>query len=137
MNHFMLPGDENDSKNGASARYGLFAMESLINEILKLGARKERLVAKLFGGGQIIENMTDVGMKNIRFAKTFLYSEGIRLLGSDLGLIYPRKVNFFPATGKAFVKRLRTLHNDTIQEREIQYMEAINKDEVSGDIELF
>lgn len=137
MNHFMLPGEEGNGKGDTSARYGLFAMESMINEILKLGARKENLVAKLFGGGQIIENMSDVGLKNIRFAKTFLYSEGIKLLSADLGLIYPRKVNFFPHSGKAFVKRLRTLHNTTIQDREKQYMDSINQSDVSGDIELF
>lgn len=137
MNHFMLPGEEGRSKEDASARYGLYAMESLINEILKHGARKSKLIAKLFGGGQIIENMTDVGQKNIRFAKTFLYSEGIELVSTDLGLIYPRKVKFFPSTGKAFVKRLRTLHNDTIKDRETKYMETLQKEDVSGDIELF
>lgn len=137
MNHFMLPGDENISKGDPSARYGLFAMESLINEILKMGARKENLIAKLFGGGQIIENMTDVGLKNIRFAKTFLFSEGIKLQSSDLGLIYPRKVNFFPQTGKVLVKRLKTLHNTTIQDREKEYMKSINSTQISGDIELF
>lgn len=137
MNHFMLPGDGNTSQNDESARYGLFAMESLINEILKLGARKENLIAKLFGGGQIIENMTDVGLKNIRFAKNFLFAEGISLNSSDLGLIYPRKVNFFPLTGKVMVKRLRTLHNSTIQDREKEYMQSINAKKISGDIELF
>lgn len=137
MNHFMLPGDERNSKTDASARYGLYAMESLINEILKLGASKDKLRAKLFGGGQIIENMTNVGLKNIRFAKTFLFSESIELVSSDLGLAYPRKVNFYPSTGKAFVKRLKTLHNSTIQDREIEYMEHLKKDDISGEIELF
>jgi chemotaxis protein CheD len=134
MNHFMLPGSESGD---GSARYGLFAMESLVNEILKLGCRKSDLKAKLFGGGQIIEKMTDVGQKNIRFAKTFLFSEGIPLESHDLGLIYPRKVNFFPLTGKAMVKRLQTLHNTTIEDREIEYMTSLNKAPVSGDIDLF
>jgi chemotaxis protein CheD len=134
MNHFMLPGSESGD---GSARYGLFAMESLVNEILKLGCRKADLKAKLFGGGQIIEKMTDVGQKNIRFAKTFLFSEGIPLESHDLGLIYPRKVNFFPLTGKAMVKRLQTLHNTTIEDREREYMASLNKAPVSGDIDLF
>lgn len=136
MNHFMLPGDE-DSKDGVSARYGLFAMESLINEILKLGSRKENLKAKLFGGGQIIAQMTDVGLKNIRFAKKFLFSEGIPLENSDLGLVYPRKVNFFPATGKVMVKRLQSLNNTTIEEREREYMSKLKKEPVAGEIDLF
>lgn len=134
MNHFMLPGSESGD---GSARYGLFAMESLVNEILKLGCRKSDLKAKLFGGGQIIEKMTDVGQKNIRFAKTFLFSEGIPLESHDLGLIYPRKVNFFPLTGKAMVKRLQTLHNTTIEDREREYAATLNKAPVSGDIDLF
>jgi chemotaxis protein CheD len=135
MNHFMLPGSDNDEI--ASARYGLYAMESLINEILKLGSRKETLKAKLFGGGQIIAQLTDVGQKNIRFAKKFLFSEGIPLESSDLGLVYPRKVNFFPATGKVLVKRLKSLNNNTIQEREHEYMRRLNQQPITGDIDLF
>jgi len=134
MNHFMLPGaDQGD----ASARYGLFAMESLINEILKLGCRKENLRAKLFGGGQIIAKMTDIGQKNIAFAKKFLFAEGIPLESSDLGLSFPRKVNFFPATGKVLVKRLQSVKNTTIEDREILYMQKLAKDDISGEIDLF
>src|SRR5690606_5024668 len=129
MNHFMLPGSESGD---GSARYGLFAMESLVNEILKLGSRKADLKAKLFGGGQISQKMSDVGQKNIRIAKTCLCSEGIPLENHYLGLIYPRKVNFFPLTGKAMVKRLQTLHNTTIEDREIEYLKALNKAPVSG-----
>lgn len=137
MNHFMLPGSDVHGSEDASARYGLYAMESLINEILKLGSRKENLRAKLFGGGQIIANMTDIGLKNIRFAKSFLFSEGIKLESFDLGLTYPRKVNFFPHTGKARVKRLKTLNNNTIQDREAQYMKILAREPAGGDIELF
>lgn len=137
MNHFMLPGNDNGGRDDASARYGLFAMESLINEILKMGSRKENLRAKLFGGGQIIAQMTDVGKKNIRFAKTFLIAEGIPLESSDLGLVYPRKVNFFPANGKVMVKRLQSLNNNTIQERERHYLSELNKAPIAGDIDLF
>lgn len=137
MNHFMLPGENGTQGTASSARYGLFAMESLINELLKMGVKKKNLVAKLFGGGQIIQNMTDVGRNNIHFARKFIFSEGIKLASSDLGLIYPRKVNFFPFTGKAFVKRLRTLHNSTIEKREKEYYNTLNKEDVSGDIELF
>jgi chemotaxis protein CheD len=137
MNHFMLPGSEASNDSDGSTRYGLFAMESLINEILKRGALKKNLKAKLFGGGQIIENMSDVGQKNIRFAKTFLFSEGIPLESQDLGLIYPRKVNFFPSTGRVMVKRLQSLHNNTIELREKEYLKSLNTQPVSGDIDLF
>jgi len=137
MNHFMLPGNETANDTDGSTRYGLFAMESLVNEILKRGSMKKSLRAKLFGGGQIIENMSDIGQKNIRFAKTFLFSEGIPLESHDLGLIYPRKVNFFPHSGKVMVKRLQSLHNNTIEMREKQYMLALNTQPVTGDVELF
>ena len=138
MNHFMLPGDDSgNKKSDDTAKYGLFAMESLVNEILKLGCRKENLRAKLFGGGKIIENMSNVGFNNIRFARTFIASEGIPLESSDLGLVYPRKVNFFPHSGKVMVKRLKSLHNSTIEDREREYLNSIKKKDISGDIELF
>lgn len=134
MNHFMLPEAEHDA---SSARYGLFAMESLINEILKLGCKKQNLRAKLFGGGQIIGSMTDIGQKNIRFARKFLFTEGIPLESSDLGLGFPRKVNFFPATGKVMVKRLQSLKNTTIDDRELLYMQNLAKGDIFGEIDLF
>ncbi|HTR00436.1 MAG TPA: chemoreceptor glutamine deamidase CheD [Candidatus Acidoferrum sp.] len=137
MNHFMLPGNEAASDAEGSTRYGLFAMESLVNEILKRGSPKKSLKAKLFGGGQIIENMSDVGQKNIRFAKKFLFAEGIPLESHDLGLIYPRKVNFFPHSGRVLVKRLQSLHNNTIEQREKEYMQSLNTAPISGDIDLF
>jgi chemotaxis protein CheD len=138
MNHFMLPGDQNGGSDDTPARYGIYAMESLINAILKMGCRKEHLKAKLFGGGQIIANMTDVGKKNIHFARTFLHSEGIPLESHDLGLAFPRKVNFYPLSGRVRVKRLQSLHNNTIETREMHYMQVLsNKDQVNGEIELF
>lgn len=143
MNHFMLPGEAGDRKSGwseldeESTRYGLYAMEGLINDVLKCGSRRENLRAKAFGGGKIIENMTDVGRRNISFVRQYLQVEGLTLVGSDLGLIYPRKVNFFPQTGKVMVKRLHALRNDTIQRREKDYIAGLKKIEISGPVELF
>ncbi len=143
MNHFMLPGDSAGSKRGwslldeESTRYGLYAMEGLINDILKCGASRTRLKAKAFGGGKIISNMSDVGHRNIGFVKQYLLVEGIPIESEDLGLVYPRKVNFFPRTGKAMVKRLKSLNNDTIERREKQYIAGLSKTEVSGSVELF
>lgn len=137
MNHFMLPENGDTSGCGESARYGLYAMESLINEILKAGGDKSRLRAKLFGGGKIVENMSDVGNRNISFAREFIRAEGLQLDKGDLGLTYPRKVKFFPHLGKAMVKRLRSLKNDTIQIREREYRASLGREAVSGDIELF
>ncbi len=143
MNHFMLP-QANESQRDAlrssgdlATRYGFFAMESLINDILKQGCRKEQLRAKLFGGGQIIKEMTNIGAKNISFAKEYLRTEGIPVESMDVGLIYPRKVNFFPDTGRVMVKRLVSLHNQTILVRERTYQDNLSKKDVSGDVELF
>ncbi len=146
MNHFMLPLTDKEAhevdwgKRGLASdatRYGNFAMEHLINLILKNGGRRINLRAKLFGGGKVLKQMSDVGQKNINFALRYLEDENIKLEGSDLGSFYPRKVLFEPATGKAFVKRLDNLHNDTIVKRETDYRSKIDKAPVDGDIELF
>jgi chemotaxis protein CheD len=142
MNHFMLPvSSSSDSwkaaDNSASTRYGNFAMEHLINDILKNGGRRHNLEAKIFGGGRIIANMTDVGLRNISFARDYLETEGLKITSEDVGDIFPRMVVYFPATGKVRVKRLRSLHNNTIVEQETSYLRTIEKKPVSGDIELF
>lgn len=143
MNHFMLPlssgGTANwkATDNSASTRYGNFAMEHLINTILKNGGKRQNLEAKIFGGGRIIANMTDVGMRNIAFARDYLETEGLKITSEDVGDTFPRMVVYFPATGKVRVKRLRSLHNNTIVELETKYLHTIEEKPVSGDIELF
>lgn len=143
MNHFMLPvsqgggGSWDAAGLGTSTRYGNYAMERLINDILKHGGRRQNLEIKVFGGGKILANMTDIGDKNINFVRAYINAEGLRLAASDLGDIYPRKVYYLPATGKVFMKKLRTLHNNTIMERETAYMEEIVQKPVEGDVTLF
>ena len=142
MNHFMLPasaGDDGWKAAGlsASTRYGNFAMEHLINEILKNGGSRQNLEVKLFGGGRILANMTDVGKRNIDFARDYILTEGLRVTSEDVGDVFPRMVVYFPATGKARIKRLRSLHNNTILEQENNYLHLIEQKPVSGDIELF
>jgi len=144
MNHFMLPvsqggggGSWDAAGLGASTRYGNYAMERLINDILKNGGRRQNLEVKVFGGGKILANMTDIGDKNINFVRTYISAEGLRLSASDLGDIHPRKVYYVPATGKVLMKKLRALHNNTILERETAYMEEIVHKPVEGDITLF
>lgn len=145
MNHFMLPatgtsgGSDSWKSAGLSAatRYGNFAMEHLINGILKNGGKRENLEVKLFGGGRIIANMTDVGMRNIAFAHDYIATEGLRVTSEDVGDVFPRMVVYFPKTGKVRVKRLRSLHNNTILEQENKYLNTIEDKPVSGDIELF
>lgn len=142
MNHFMLPSSASNDNlkaadNSASARYGNFAMEHLINSILKNGGKRQNLEAKIFGGGRIIANMTDVGMRNIAFARDYLETEGLKITSEDVGDAFPRMVVYFPASGKVRVKRLRSLHNNIIVEQETMYLQTIEKKPVSGDIELF
>jgi len=140
MNHFMLPvkkgGQEPD--NFYAARYGAAAMEYLINNLLHLGAQRDRLVAKAFGGGKVLPGMTsDVGGQNIDFVRHFLRSEDIPLWSEDMGGLHPRKVYFFPHTGQVLVKRMERAHNDTVITRELSYMQEFTKAPMEGDVELF
>lgn len=144
MNHFMLPiSVDGKGWNGAgdilstATRYGNFAMEHMINEILKHGGHKRHLEAKIFGGGRMLESLSDVGSRNIEFVREYLAVEGIPLRGESVGDIYPRKVIYMPATGKVLVKRLKHLHNDTILRREDDYRRDIARAPLAGSVELF
>ena len=112
MNHFMLPGDfrVEDIFNSQSARYGMYAMELLLGEIIKLGGGREHLSAKVFGGGHVLSTVaasaSSVPQSNIEFVKAFLSMEGIPVLSSDVGGVHGRKVLFLPKTGQVFVKKL-------------------------------
>ena len=144
MNHFMLPAGDDEKiaalKDASDAtRYGNFAMEQMINTILKNGGRRENLEVKIFGGGRVLKNMQslDIGQRNISFVKEYIEAEALKLSTEDVGDIFPRKVIFFPATGRARVKKLRSMHNNTIAERENSYRSTIEQKPVGGDIELF
>lgn len=141
MNHFMLPeSSEGMAKvNGLSTRYGTYAMEVLINQLLKLGAKKTRLEAKVFGGGNVLRGFTvsNVGLKNAEFVKSFLSIERIPIVAEDLLDIYPRKVYFFPQTGRVLIRKLKTVHNNTIIEREKVYGNRLDHMKGGGDVELF
>jgi len=140
MNHFMLPGGESATEdlNAASGRYGVFAMEQLINELIKRGARKANLEAKVFGGGAVLRNFStlNVGERNAAFVLDFLKTEGIRVVSQDLLDVHPRRVAFFPVTGRALCKKL-TKADHAVVNAEQQYKAKINTTEVAGDIELF
>jgi len=140
MNHFMLPGDASAGSDltAASGRYGVFAMEQLINELIKRGARKAGLEAKVFGGGAVLRKLTtlNVGERNAAFALDFLKTEGIRVVSQDLLDVYPRRVVFFPVTGRALSKKLMNTDKSVVA-AEQQYTAKINTVEVAGDIELF
>jgi len=140
MNHFMLPaprGVDDSSVISDAARYGNFAMEHLINSILSHGGLRKNLEFKLFGGGKILSSMMDVGKKNIDFIIEYMHVEGYPIASQDLGDICPRKVIYFPQTGRVRIKKIQSLHNDTIVQRETKYASKIQVEPVQGDIELF
>ena len=144
MNHFMLPEDAATGQNdwldpavGLATRYGSYAMESLVNDLLKLGAARERLEIKLFGGGRILAAMTDVGGRNIRFIRNYLQIEGYRVAAEDLGGTQPRKVVYFPVTGRARLRKLRPVENRIISRHEQLYLESLGRHTSGGEVELF
>ena len=140
MNHFMLPGDTAapGSLWAASARFGVYAMEVLINDMIRMGADRRRVVAKVFGGAQLLAGFDrlDVGAKNSEFVLEFLRTEGIRVLAQDLLDVCPRKVHFFIDTGKVQVKRLALTRVDPVQHREREYLERLSVGG-GGEVEIF
>jgi chemotaxis protein CheD len=140
MNHFMLPVHSTDASQDwldEATRYGNFAMEYLINSILKAGGNRQNLEAKVTGGGNIIANMSNVGLKNGLFVLDYLARESIPIIANDLGDMHPRKVMYYPDTGRMRVKRLESIHNQTLIQREESYQEALDVPQGTGDIELF
>jgi chemotaxis protein CheD len=139
MNHFMLPDGGDTGPVSASMRYGTYAMEVLINDLLKAGARRESLEAKVFGGGAVLRGFTamNVGERNAAFVTSFLKTERIPVMAEDLNDVYPRKVYFFPRTGKVLVKKLMQTHNDTLARRELDYASRLKVTPVAGDVDLF
>jgi len=142
MNHFMLPiskADSNHSVLGLATRFGNFAMEHLINEILKNGGARNNLEVKIFGGARVLTDMItlDIGNKNIDFVRNYIKTEALNLVAEDMGDIYPRKIIYHPLSGKVRMKKLRTMHNMTIANREKAYMNRLREEPVSGEIELF
>lgn len=117
LNHFMLP-DAGGAADGG--RYGSYAMELLINELLKRGASRLSMEAKVFGGGAVINGMNsiNVGERNTRFVLDYLKTERIPVVSKDVMDVYPRKVCFFPASGKAMVKRLASANTDALAAQE-------------------
>jgi len=137
MNHFMLP-DAGSGESGVSARYGSHAMELLINALLKAGARRERLQAKVFGGGNVLKGFTanPVGTRNAEFVKQYLATENIPVVAEDLNGIHPRKVWFFPVGGRVVVQRLPHAHGDVARD-EAAYRARLSGAARGGDVELF
>ena len=137
MNHFMLP--EGDGAEGGG-RYGSYAMELLINHLLKLGARRESMQAKVFGGAQVMAGFSsmNVGERNTKFVLDYLATERIPVVSQDVLDIHPRKVCFFPTSGKALVKRLAHAHPETLAVEERKgSAAAVVRSTSGGSVDLF
>jgi chemotaxis protein CheD len=136
LNHFLLPGTEGGDSDSLS--YGVNAMELLINGLMQNGAQRNRMEAKLFGGANVMAALSDVGSRNCEFAIQFLQKEGIRHAGGDLGGTSPRKVEYWPLTGRA---RLMVVGGDSeeIARRELALAPKPKRTTESerGDVELF
>ncbi len=140
ISHFMLPFEPNDQALiDSSIRYGSHALEVLINELLKQGASRENLEAKVFGGGNVLaaEGSCVIGERNAEFLLSYLEAEKITVASQSLLGIYPQKVYFFPSSGRVLVKKLKRLNNTTIFDREALYFQRLLNIQVAGNIELF
>jgi chemotaxis protein CheD len=144
INHFMLPYfNHHQSSNwehtpvSKETRYGNIAMEKLINAILKAGGSRGNLEIKIFGGGRVLDMQTDIGEKNIEFVKQYLQKENLNVVAEDVGGVHPRKLQYFPYTGRVRVKKLKNLHNNTLIEREKNYIASLSHASLKGKVELF
>lgn len=141
INHFMLPVDKNTpqvkSELADANRYGNYAMENLVNAILQMGGQRSRLEFKVFGGGRIMSQLTNVGWYNIGFAFDYLHTEGFKVVSQDIGDIYPRKIVYYPQTGRVKVRRLNAMHTQTLSDQELSYISNVQSKPVEGSIDLF
>jgi chemotaxis protein CheD len=142
MNHFMLPTRQAEGGTGVtgsawpSTRFGDVAMQCLIDEILHRGGRRADLEVKLVGGGKVLDALSDIGARNIQFAREYVRSCGLRLLGEDLGDRYPRKVLYDPGSGAVRVKRLPRSGQYQLAE-EVRYLRTPGRSLASDEIEPF
>ncbi|MBX9776530.1 MAG: chemoreceptor glutamine deamidase CheD [Xanthobacteraceae bacterium] len=139
MNHFMLPkgraGGWGDDLQ--SARFGNFAMEKLINELIKAGASRDRMEIKVFGGGNVIDASTAVGTDNSQFVLRYLEAEGLRCSAEDLGGSHPRRIHYYPATGRVVRRLLGTGETYAITREEREYADRLKQRQPAGEIHLF
>ena len=137
MNHFMLP--ESELGQAGSARYGSYAMEILINQLIKHGARRERMQAKVFGGANVLRGFTvnQVGTRNADFVRGYLAAEGIAISAQDLGDVHPRKIFYFPQDGRVMVKKLNAVQSTVDLSGERAYQQRLAAERIGGDVLIF
>lgn len=138
MNHFLLPGDDATiPKANDSARYGVAAMENLFNALFKAGARKERLEIKVFGGGNVTNGNVRIGSTNAAFIRYFLTREGLRIASEDMEGTQPRRLHYYPLTGKVMMRKLPAKDSTRLLDEENRYRKTLLNRPSEGDVDLF
>jgi chemotaxis protein CheD len=139
MNHFMLPQSQSGNWGGhsRSTRFGNFAMEKLINELIKAGCSRERMEIKVFGGGNVTDTTNEIGTENCEFVLQYLNAEGLKCVAKDLGGDYPRRIEYFPATGRVVRRLLGLNEKAAVSQEETAFASRLGTRPPSGDIELF
>jgi chemotaxis protein CheD len=143
LNHFMLPGEvgRDDLAANPNAKYGMFAMELLINDLMKMGARKAGLRAKVFGGASVLRlsgvSAARIPQSNIDFAVEYLKEEGIPVAASDVGGREPRKIFFYARSGKVLLKRIAPTMEGLVEREEERYYSSLRERKPEGPITLF
>ena len=139
MNHFMLPSHNSGDWGGdlKSTRFGNFAMEKLINELLKAGCTRERMEIKVFGGANVTESTNAVGTDNSAFVLRYLEAEGLRCAAQDLGGTLPRRINYYPATGRVVRRLLGMTERGVVHREEHDSSRLLQNQQPAGEIELF
>jgi chemotaxis protein CheD len=125
MNHFMLPADLRG--DGIEVlRYGTFAVERLVLELVGIGARRDRLEVKMFGGGRVIAGMSDIGRSNIDFVRHYTSAQGLLIAAEDVGGNWGRRLRYYPRSGRALVWRLSTEEVQQIAKRELVHRRILS-----------
>jgi chemotaxis protein CheD len=139
MNHFMLPqhGSGAWGNDLKSTRFGNFAMEKLINELIKAGCARERMEIKVFGGGNVTDSSNAVGSENAEFILAYLKAEGLKCAASDLGGTLPRRIHYYPSTGRVVRRLLGVSERYSIDREEHDYGSRLQQQQPAGEIELF
>ncbi len=139
MNHFMLPqhGSGAWGNDLKSTRFGNFAMEKLINEHIKAGCVRERMEIKVFGGGNVTDSSNAVGSENAEFILAYLKAEGLRCAATDLGGTLPRRIHYYPASGRVVRRLLGVAERYSIDREESDYGSRLQQQQPAGEIELF
>ena len=137
LNHFMLPNQLGSYHAGEALRYGCYAVERLLNELVKYGARREDLEIKVFGGGKVIAGMSDIGRKNIAFIHEYFETEGLQIAAEDTGGTCARRVRYYSDSGRVLIQRLQTTEASEVAQTETELQRHLSIAPPRGEVDLF